>query len=515
MKTIQIIFLATLTFVLSASTLQAQIKKGELKENKTIIESISPEEKHAYTIHLTAQEFAFITVLQKGTDVAVTTFGPAGNLLQEFDTQNGKNGPEIVTISPEVTGDYTILVQPLEEQKNKGAYHIQINQKITKAATPVAQMEQLLSFWGEQGYLPGFATAIVTKDKILYQKGFGYADLTTKKPYTENTIQNIGSISKTLIGVSLMMLVEQGKLDLTTKVNDILPFEVINPHHPDIPITVEQLALHTSSIAEMDAYEKSYVLTEAFTLKKDEISKNEYKTFKDYEKNKAMPVGDFLKAVLAKDGEWYSKKSYLKTAPGEKYAYSNAAATLAAYIVEIITEESFDEFTKKHILQPLKMEHSGWSFEEVDMSQHSHMHFENHQVMPQYTLNTYPDGGLITSATELSLYLMEMIKGYYGEATTLKAETFQTMMDNHLNPSQAGKKLHGYFWEIRNSGEIGHNGGDPGSVNLMRFNPKTGIGKIFMANVLPSDVMALKQLRSVWRIMSQFEEEIMNYSKVK
>lgn len=505
MKTNLIIILSLFAFCLSNSTLLAQTEKGVLKGEKKFTQSIHPKEKHAYKIHLTAQEYAFITVLQKGADVAVTTFGPQGNQLNEFDTQNGKNGPEIVLISAEVSGDYTLIIEPLEEQKKAGFYDVQISQQMTKAATPLAHMEQLLSFWGEQGHLPGFATAILTKDQVLYQKGFGYADLIAKKPYTKNTIQNIGSISKTLIGVSLMKLVEQGKLDLLTKVNDILPFEVINPHHPNIPITVEQLALHTSSIAEMDAYERSYVLTEDFSYQKGDISKEEFKTFKAYAKNKAMSVGDFLKTILAKDGEWYHKKNYLKTAPGEKYAYSNTAATLAAYIVEIITGESFDAFTQKHILQVLNMEHSGWSFEEVDMNQHSNMHFENHQVIPKYTLNTYPDGGLMTSATELSLYLMEMMKGYDGEATLLKAESFQTMMSNHLNPSQAGKKQQGYFWEIRNNGAIGHNGGDPGSVNLMRFNPETGIGKILMANVLPSDPMALKQLQSVWQIMEDFE----------
>ena len=95
------------------------------------------------------------------------------------------------------------------------------------------------------GYLPGFAVAIVNSEGVLYQKGFGHSDIETSKPFTVHSLQNIGSISKTLTGISLMQLQEQGKLSLDTPINDILPFKIVNPHCPDIPITIKHLASHT------------------------------------------------------------------------------------------------------------------------------------------------------------------------------------------------------------------------------------------------------------------------------
>lgn len=66
----------------------------------------------------------------------------------------------------------------------------------------------------DKNILPGFAVSIFTKDKILYQKGFGYSNLKFRKPYSVKNVQIIASITKTFIGVALMKTVEDGKLDL-------------------------------------------------------------------------------------------------------------------------------------------------------------------------------------------------------------------------------------------------------------------------------------------------------------
>ncbi len=61
----------------------------------------------------------------------------------------------------------------------------------------------------EQGHINGFAVAITNQNKVLYLNGFGFSDISTKKGYTPNTIQNIGSVSKTLIGIALLKAQEQ------------------------------------------------------------------------------------------------------------------------------------------------------------------------------------------------------------------------------------------------------------------------------------------------------------------
>ena len=106
----------------------------------------------------------------------------------------------------------------------------------------------------QQGHVNGFSVAIVNDSAILYNKGFGLADIATQKPYTKNTVQNIASISKTFIGVALLKAQELGKLRLDDPINNYLPFEVKNPNHPEAPITIRHLATHTSSILDTDYY---------------------------------------------------------------------------------------------------------------------------------------------------------------------------------------------------------------------------------------------------------------------
>jgi len=114
----------------------------------------------------------------------------------------------------------------------------------------------------EKDAIIGFSVAVVDEKGLLYDKGFGFTDIERKKAYTSNTIQNIASISKTLIAISLLKAQELGKLDINDPINNYLPFKIVNPNHPEVPILIKHLAYHTSSITDLDEiYAKSYVLT--------------------------------------------------------------------------------------------------------------------------------------------------------------------------------------------------------------------------------------------------------------
>ena len=108
----------------------------------------------------------------------------------------------------------------------------------------------------KQGYINGFSVAIVNENDVLYQTGIGYADTGSKDRFTENTIQNIGSVSKTFIGIALLKAQEMGKLSLDDPINKYLPFKVFNPDYPEVDITLRQLSTHTSTILDTDYYDE-------------------------------------------------------------------------------------------------------------------------------------------------------------------------------------------------------------------------------------------------------------------
>lgn len=248
-----------------------------------------------------------------------------------------------------------------------------------------------------QRHIVGFTVAIANHEGTLFNKGFGYADKNENKKYTENTIQNIASISKTFIGVALLKAQEMGKLDLDDSINKYLPFEVKNPFSPEEPITIRQLATHTSSIKDPSRYERNgYVLVEK-DLGEAKVKRN-FRAPEDM-----MTLDSFLENLLSKNGVWYKKSNYLKNKPGEIFNYSNVAAGLAALVLENATDQTFDEFTKRYIFEPLEMSQTGWFRNEVDLSMHSKLYTDKGKELAGYQLVNFPDGALITSSRDLGI----------------------------------------------------------------------------------------------------------------
>jgi len=388
-----------------------------------------------------------------------------------------------------------------------------------KSQTTPEALSQALGKTFQNSKIAGMAVAIVNKDKVLYQNQFGYADTATKKPYTQNTIHNIGSTSKTFIGIALMQLVEQGKLTLDTEINDILPFEVNNPYHPNVAITIRQLATHTSSIRDRTF---NYDLR-AYTS--DDKTKGNRKglpfiykiQFKRMLKNEALPLGEFLENTLAKKGKWYKKKNFYKAAPGTTEQYSNIGAGLAGYIVELVAGEKYANYVVNHILKPLKMDATGWTPATTNSTQFA-KRYVNGVAFPNYSLTTYPDGALISSAADLTSYLMAMIRGYKGKSQLLSAQSFQEMMRNQYDQSPLANTIQktegrsGIFWDIfakKGKGEIGHNGSDPGILTFMYFDPDSGIGCLLFTNTDAEDKNS-KEVMKMWEILIKYRNDILN-----
>ncbi|MEP3208359.1 MAG: serine hydrolase domain-containing protein [Maribacter sp.] len=383
-----------------------------------------------------------------------------------------------------------------------------------KAQKAEEKLHQKLDSIVKQGGLVGFGVSVFSTDDILYQKGYGYADKENDKPYTINTIQNIGSISKTFIGVSLMKAVELGLFSIDTPINDILPFQVVHAKHPEKQITIAHLATHTSGIYDTDkAYDMSYVLENPEEVEPDIYDRNTAKYMHELIKNKPMALGAFLKAYFTSEGSMYKKKNFLKTAPGEKYNYSNMGAALAAYCIEVASQKSFPEFTQEHIFSKIGIKNMGWSYDSIDEENHAKTYSDNGIALPKYSLNSYPDGGLRTSVFGLTKYAQEMINCYYGKGMVLTKEQCEEMMRAHLTKEhyrtkQEVKSNYGYFWERNRNNIIGHNGGDPGIVTLMYYYEDIKLGAIFFTNSNALDNPIASQLiQESWNAIRVYQKE--------
>lgn len=371
------------------------------------------------------------------------------------------------------------------------------HQATRKPIDPIGQsLTMELDSLYQQSRMAGLGTAIVIGNGPIYQKSFGFSNVATQQPYTVNTIQNIGSISKTFIGIALMKAQELGKLNLDDPINKYLPTPIVHPLYPNTPITIRQLATHTSGISDDITYlQKSYVLKAGQNLAQIKTDFGDEQVFNPADS--LMPMGYFLQQLLTPKGKWYNKEAFLPHKPGERFEYTNVGATLAAWVLENATGENFDAFTVKHILQPLRMNASGWNFESVDFAAHARLHYTRDTALPYYRLITYPDGNCISSVTDMSLYLAELIKGYQGSGYLLSKASYAELFRPQLTAAHFQKRNEknpysdtynsGIFMGFSAKGNIGHTGSDPGVSTALFFNPTTGIGQLLIINTNLND----------------------------
>lgn len=358
----------------------------------------------------------------------------------------------------------------------------------------------------------GFGVALVNDKDILYQNGFGISHLSNLKKYDENTVQNIASVSKTLIGIAILKAQEMGKLKLDDPANNYLPFEVFNPYYPDVPITIRQLVTHTSSINDGNAY-----LTHTVILKDTANLSNSLQIDISPTKFNApsakIPIEEFLNNILNKNGKWYSKDGFLDKKPGSLFNYSNVGATLAALIIEKVTGNSYAEFTTKYILKPLKMSHSGWNFNTINFSKYTRTFINKTTPYPYYSLNTYPDGGLLTTSSDMSKYILELMKGYFGKGTILSVESFKEYFTPQLKAENFTERSTSEYSDEYNmgitigfgsTGNFGHTGGDPGLNSVMWFFKDKKMGRYLIVNTDWDNKVSGQDQKAIYDLLDEY-----------
>ena len=166
--------------------------------------------------------------------------------------------------------------------------------------------------------IAGAVVSVVKDGKVLFARGYGYADVEKKTPVSpDNTLFRPGSISKLFTWTAVMQLVEQGKLDLDRDVNDYIDYKI--PATFPKPITLRNVMTHTPGFEE--------TAQELFVADAKDMK----------------PLGAYLKAHLP-------ERVY---PPGTTPAYSNYATAMAGYIVQRVSGQPFDDYIEEHILKPL------------------------------------------------------------------------------------------------------------------------------------------------------------------
>ncbi|HEU4710093.1 MAG TPA: serine hydrolase domain-containing protein [Pyrinomonadaceae bacterium] len=274
------------------------------------------------------------------------------------------------------------------------------------------------------------ATVSVVKDgKLLFAKGYGYADVQKKQPVSpQDTLFRPGSISKLFTWTAVMQLFEQGKLDLDRDVNEYLDFKI--PEAFGKPITLKHVMAHTPGFEEQ--------IKDLFTT--TAVSPN---------------LGEYLKTHIP-------ARIY---PPGTVPAYSNYATALAGYIVERVSGRPFEDYVEENILKPLNMKHS--TFKQplppgLASAMSAGYRLGSDQPGEFEVINPFPAGSLSSSATDMAQFMIAHLQnGQLGEVRILKPETAQLMHSRLFALDDAANAMcYGFYEETRNGQRIIGHGGD-------------------------------------------------------
>ena len=244
--------------------------------------------------------------------------------------------------------------------------------------------------------IAGAVVSVVKDGQVLFEKGYGYSDVEDKKPVLpDQTLFRPGSISKLFTATAVMQLVEQGKLDLDSDVNDYLDFAI--PKTYQDPVTLRQLLTHTGGFEE--------TLKNLFVAHESEI-----KPLRTYLVSE-MPARIFP--------------------PGKIPSYSNYGFTLAGYIVERVSGEKFERYIENHILKPLGMNHS--TFDQPAPTQLASLMSKGYLSASKKPrdfewVQAAPAGALSTTAADMTRFMLAFLQdGTVDGVSILKPETVRQM----------------------------------------------------------------------------------------
>jgi CubicO group peptidase (beta-lactamase class C family) len=263
-----------------------------------------------------------------------------------------------------------------------------------------AWLDGYLPYALKTGDIAGAVVAIVKDGAVVTERGYGFSDVEKRTPVDPKlTLFRPGSVSKLLTWTAVMQQVEQGRIDLDADINRYLDFKVSGLDGK--PITMRNLMQHTAGFEE---HARGII-----------SAKNDLPSFEELLKQ-SVPERIF--------------------APGTMPAYSNYGASLAGYIVERVSGESFYSYIEKHILEPLDMQHS--SFRQplpaaLEPFMSKGYRVASGEAQPFEYVGPAPAGSLAATADDMAHFMIAHLQdGEYHGNRILSAAIAEEMHDSPL-----------------------------------------------------------------------------------
>jgi CubicO group peptidase (beta-lactamase class C family) len=332
--------------------------------------------------------------------------------------------------------------------------------------------------------IPSVAAWVVKDDSMVWQKYYGYAEVSSRRVADRNTIYGLASISKLMVVTATMQLHEQGLISLDADINAYLPFAVRNPNYPEEKITPYHLLTHTSGLAWP---ENEFEVPGYYTL---------------YPLDSAPPLREWLPEFILPEGADYVPAVWKNSRPGERECYSNIGTALLAYIVEVVSNTDYNEYCKQHIFEPLEMFNTSYAYADLNRNDLATLYDSPNRSIGFYRYRDYPAGDLKSTIADFShLVIAYMHGGQYQNARILQERTVQDILKIR-NPA-SGICL---IWDCTVGDWHGHAGGKPGVAAYVEFQRDSKVALMIVSNYRHNSVYPGNKIHAlVRRIAKKYE----------
>ncbi|MGH9382675.1 MAG: serine hydrolase domain-containing protein, partial [Vicinamibacterales bacterium] len=329
----------------------------------------------------------------------------------------------------------------------------------TPAPTSLDEFQAAVQHVLDETGIPGAGIALVRQSGIEWAGGVGLADRDAKIAVTGDTHFRAGSISKTFVAMALVQLSEDGDIHLDTPVSELAPqLRIENPWRTTEPVRVIHLLEHTAGLDDMH-FNEMYNLVDPPDL----------------------PLEDVLKIN--------PRSRRVRWRPGTRMSYSNPGYAVAAYVLEQVTKQKYEDVIQKEIFDPLGMKTSSFRLTEADKKRLA-KGYEDRSGPPVPLSHIYlrPAGNLHTSAAELGAFVHMLLNwGEIPGTLVVDPEYLSNMEHPRTTLASRAGLLNGYGSGIGSLQSdrfplLGHGGGIEGFLSQYAYSPSRDVGFVVLLN---------------------------------
>jgi CubicO group peptidase (beta-lactamase class C family) len=313
--------------------------------------------------------------------------------------------------------------------------------------------------------VPGAAVALIKDGSIVLEQGYGFRDLAAHAPVTRATLFNIGSISKSFTALGLAQLVDGQRVELDTPVIRYVPDLRLSDPRVATTMTLRQLLSHTSGLPADEQWPAQVPST------------------------REGIVGEFATMPITAQ-------------PGTRFQYCSRCIVLAAYVLERVTGQSWEAYTREHIFEPLGMTTASFGPLALEQAPDRAQPYRHDAVLDevsvpwgrlQYLNSLAPAGGIDANVDEMARYaLLQLDDGQLSGRRLVSSEMMaelhrpEIVVGTDWTPSARVQNLHyalGWFTaDVRGGHLVYHNGINPGFRATIVLAPYAKAGVVVLTN---------------------------------